>query len=177
MAELIVFSSVSLIILLILIQNLSFRVIYERKLHFIIDYSLFSVHFGKSAKKRGFSAPNTAMLMKFKRLFDFTLKHTEIHIDTLRFNSNEEEPHKFSVRYRNLFSLFSALLSYLSRKAKLLSANTDSISVSTDKSPELDKRADVSFTLPLYIAIFSAFLFFLITKTSYKEKRGKKQNV
>ena len=123
MAEIIIFSSVSLIFLLILVQKFSLRLLYKNGFSAELDYSFFSLVLSGFKEQKKLGKMNPKIILPAKRALEFLFSHSEVTISDLRIGTNEDDPKKFGVRYRNVFSLFSALLVYLSKKTKKLYKN------------------------------------------------------
>ena len=127
MAETIIATSVTLIILLILIQKISVRFLYDGIFSVSFDYSFFSFIMTEKENKKGFQKISHKLFLPIKRAVEFWLSGAELKISEIKIKTTEGDPKKFSVKYRNAFSLFSALTVYLSKKTKKLSLTDDSI--------------------------------------------------
>ena len=173
MAEIIILASVSLIFLLILIQNFSFRFLYDGFFSLELDYSLLSVSLlfndgGKKPSKIPFS-----QITAIKRALELYLSRAKLRITKIFIGTEESEPDKFGVRYSNTFSVFSAALVYLSKKTKSLSVDDDSVII--ESNPEVPKKYyfDVSLTAPLYATLAPAIKILIILVKQQKKQKSK----
>ena len=175
MAETVVLASVTLIFILILIQKISLRFLFNDKLYTEIDYSFLTLVLSGGVSKKGFRKFNPRLLPKLKAVVEFLLIRSEITVSEIKINFHNKEPNLFILRSKNLFSLFAALTVYLSRKAKKLSLNDSSLKIYTDGSEKTSHSFDLSIKAPLYVALITAFKLLLINlknKKPIKAKRG-----
>ena len=106
MAEIVVIISVSLIFLLILIQNISIRFLYDGKIKIELDYSFITVILKPKKDEKSRNKLNFSAITEIKQAVSFLLSKAELKIDALKLSTNETDPYKFGIRYKNLFSFF-----------------------------------------------------------------------
>lgn len=174
MAGLIIIASVTLIILLLMLQKLSLRFIYNGEFSIEADYSFFTLVIKKDKKSRTNANLGLNSILPIKRAFDFIIERSEIEVSSLKLASRKLPPHKFSVRYKNVFSILSVISAYLARKAKKLSLKDNAVILISDDDKEQDYDIDLSVKAPLYIAIAGAAMFFLISKESKRKTDAKR---
>ena len=178
MAEIYVAISVFLILYLILIQKLSIRFIYDGNANISFDYSLFKLALTPSGNKE-FITPYLRSVKPIKNALDELLERSEIKLNALHYETAENDPHKFSVRYKNLFSLISIAIAYLSRKTKKLNVYENAVSVISDGGTKNKLKLDVEISAPLHVFFIPAFKLFLIARGTKKRKsrRSEARNV
>ena len=174
MAGIIIFFSVSLIILILFIQKITFGIIYEDGFRLEIEYSLFSLilKYKKDEKKRK-KPPINVIVPSLKRPIQFLSERAELNIAKFRFETQELAPDRFSVRYRNVFSLFSALTAYLSRKFKKLTIEDDALLFSTDTDGKRDFEIDLKLSCSLYAAFSAILQFAVLFAVNYARQNAK----
>ncbi|MBQ7333141.1 MAG: hypothetical protein IJW38_02190 [Clostridia bacterium] len=176
MAETVIISSVILIFLLILIQDISIRFLYEDKFFTEIDYSFFTITLGKKKKRKKLGKISPKLFLPIKRTAEFLLCRSDVKISKIKLKTEESDPRKFGIRYRNAFSLFSALTVYLTKKTKKLTVNDDSIVIFTDPEEKNKFLFDVSITAPLYLTLITAAKFLLILSKNKKLVKMQSEN-
>ena len=110
MAETVIIISVILIFLLILVQDISIRLIYKNGLSIEIDYSFFTLTLSDIKSKGGFSGISPKLFPKLKRRIEFLLRNARLEITEIHLSTSEDDPRKFSLIYKNLFSLFATAI-------------------------------------------------------------------
>lgn len=168
MAEIILFISVFLIILLVLVQDISFTLYYDENLKFEIDYSFIRLVLKKgqkikSPKKRKKSSKKFSpldIIPPIKTALDYVIERSTLKISKLHYKTKNLPPDKFSVRYKNVFTLISLLAAYLDRKAKKLIIEDNALILISDGENKTDLDADFTMSCPLYVILVGAALFF-----------------
>jgi len=178
MAEIIIITSVSLIFLLILIQKLSIRFLYKNDFSAELDYSFLRIILTDVGKNKKLGKISPKLFLPIKRALEFLLSKSELKITEIRLKTKENDPSKFGVRYRNIFSLFSAAAVYLSKTAKKLSLSDNSIIILSDPEEESKYTIDITIITPLYIFALTAAKFLIISLKNKKKfkKQSEKKN-
>ncbi len=153
--------SVILIFLLILIQNISIRLLFKDKFSAELDYSFFTVVLSDLKMRKKLGKTNPKLFLSAKRAAEFWLRHAKVEISKIDFPTSEDDPKKFSIKYKNLFSLFSALTVYLSKKTKKLIIPDTAIVIHGSPDNVDSLIFDLNVTAPLYVVLASTALFFL----------------
>ena len=169
MAEFIIVLSVILIFLLIFIQDFSVRFLYKDKFSTELDYSFFSVILSGAKSGGGFGSLSRNVLERIKKTAEFVLRRSNLEISEIKIPTKESDPKKFSLQYKNLFSLFAIFTVYLSKKTKKLVISDSAITVEGTPEEDSDYVFDVRITAPLYVALYATAMFFLI---KLKNKRA-----
>ena len=173
MAEIFILTSVTLIFLLILIQNISIRFLYKNGFSAEIDYSFFTLVLTKPQRKKKRRKMSSKIFLPFKRIAEYWLRRSSVEISEISLFVKDSEPDKFILKYKNLFSLFAATTVYLSRKTKKLTVSDSSITVSGVPGGDTSQILDISVTSPLYVTLFAAaMLFFTILRNKKPIKRS-----
>lgn len=173
MAETVIIISVILIFLLILVQDISIRLIYKNGLSIEIDYSFFTLTLSDIKSKGGFSGISPKLFPKLKRRIEFLLRNARLEITEIHLSTSEDDPRKFSLIYKNLFSLFALITVYLSKKIKKLNINDSAIIIESAKDADSDYRLDIKASAPLYVTVSLASLFLPIALKNKKSIRKK----
>ena len=145
--------------------------IFDSKLSFELDYSFFKLILREPKSKKGLQKISPRLFPEAKQAWEYLLRHARIEISKIYISVGEASPKDFSVRYKNLFSLFSALAVYLSKKTKRLIINESSLSVISSPEEAQNHFFDVNISAPLYAIIAVALKFFIIMLKSKKQKR------
>ena len=177
MAEIFIFISVSLIILLILIQSVSINFLYKDGFLVEFDYSFFSVSLSDKEKTSEFYKISPKLFSEIKRELEFLLSRSHVKINEIKIKTDESDPYIFGIKYRNVFSLFSAVTVYLSRKVKKLDMSDSSIVIFSEPEENSRFSLDLTVSAPLYIALVTAVKFLLLkskNKRLMRAKRGQK---
>lgn len=151
-----------LIVPVLLIQSLTLTVCFDEGPRAKLDYSFWQFTLNVKNKKRKKKTSVLLMIQPTKRFLNYVVKHTEIEFDKFILKLPNASPSKFSVNYRNIFSLFSILTAYLSNNAKKLTVNENSIAIISGAGEKTKAVAEASFTCPL-IYFLNGLTLFLVS--------------
>lgn len=172
MAEIIIFISVSSVLLLISLADVEIDFIYRDaftiEINFIFLTLILSFDKNEKRKKRkrnSFISPSTT-----KKTIKSLLRHSDVKVDRILIFAPDNPPHIFSVRYRNALTLFSVIFSLLSLRVRSFSAPPDAVGFISHDGPIKVQDAHATVCTKFYILIYS-LLILLISGIRQKIKR------
>ncbi len=184
MAGIIISLSVISIIFLIFIQKTELRIFYNEALSIEIDYSLFKIVLRKSEKKAlkdekktNKKSKKTHSRVNGRKAAKELLKRADVYIKSVVLKSAELEPHLFSVRSRNVFSLFNAFTAYIGENSKKLTLSNSPLRVTTDPDESFLFDATLSFRLYDILTVIFMLIINMIKSQARKIIKRSTKNV
>lgn len=179
MANLLFLLLLILITVLIIIESVTIRLVYTKELVIEFDFLIFTLIFFPASKKSpkrkkrtGFSKRIKRKFIKaaaFKKAIEYLLRFSELKIEEIDVQLNNNDPAEFVLRANNLSSVIFVIITYLSLKTESI-ITEDSLFVSRyNEGQDSKTHLDVTLKSRLFHIIPALFIFL----TEIKQKKGK----